>query len=81
MFDKTSMFKSEEIESALINKSLFEIFEALEECGYKPINQITGYLITGDIHYITNYKKSRDKILAINRERLIATLVEGYFNK
>lgn len=79
VLDKTSMFNSEEIESALINKTLFEVYEALEECGYNPVNQFTGYLLTGDLSYITNYKKSREKLKSIGKAKITSVLIEGYF--
>ena len=81
MLENTSLFDPQEIETALISKDLFEVFEAMEECGYKPLNQLTGYILTRDSRYITNYKRCREKIEAISMEKLIAILVEGYFNK
>ena len=45
MLDNTSLFDHKKIESALVSKTFFEVFEALEESGYNPVNQITGYLL------------------------------------
>ena len=81
MLDNTSLFDQRKIESALVSKTFFEVFEALEESGYNPVNQITGYLITDDPMFITNYKKARDKIAKIEKVKLISLLVENYFIK
>ena len=67
MLDNTSLFDHKKIESALVSKTFFEVFEALEESGYNPVNQITGYLVTGDAGYITNYKRAREKIMNIEK--------------
>lgn len=81
MLDNTSLFDQRKIESALVSKTFFEVFEALEESGYNPVNQITGYLVTGDVGYITNYKRAREKIMNIEKVKLISILVENYFLK
>lgn len=81
MLENTTLFNTEEIERALVNKTFFEVYEALEESGYNPINQITGYLTTGDLGYITNYKRARDKISKIEKAKIISILLESYFIK
>lgn len=81
MLDNTSLFDAEKIESALVSKTFFEVYQALEESGYNPINQITGYLTTGDAGYITNYKRAREKLIRIERVKLISLLLESYFFK
>ena len=63
MDDKTSLFDVNVIKRKLIATTLAEDYDALEERGYNPINQIVGYLISGDPGYISSYKDSRDKIL------------------
>ncbi len=72
------MFSVQEIEDALVETTLDEIYEALREKGYNPVNQIVGYLVTGDATYITNYKNARNKILSIDRGVLIETIVRSY---
>lgn len=57
---------------------LREVYEALNEKGYHPINQIVGYLLSEDPTYITNYKNARSLICKIDREELLCSMVEQY---
>ena len=76
--DKTVLFDVEEIKSASIKETLKEVYESLKERGYNPINQLTGYLITGDPGYISNYQNARTKISSIDRSELVAVIVKDY---
>lgn len=76
--DKTVMFDVEEIKTASIKETLKEVFNSLKERGYNPINQITGYLITGDPGYISSYQDARNKICSIDRSELVAALIKDY---
>ena len=60
---------------------LKETYEALEERGYNPINQIVGYIISGDLGYISSYKESRKKICKLERTQIIEVLLRNYLNK
>lgn len=75
---ETRLFNVEEIESALVQKTLFEIYDALEERGYNPINQLVGYLLSGDSGYISSYKDSRKKITSLDRAKIVETLLKNY---
>ena len=55
-----------------------EHFNALNEKGYNPINQIVGYLLTEDPTYITNYGSARSMICKIDRDQLMQVLVREY---
>ena len=63
LLDKTVTYNTKMIENAKISDMLFEVYDALKERGYNPINQILGYLISGDPGYISSYKEARDKII------------------
>ena len=76
--DKTVLFDVEEIKNASIKETLKEVYESLKERGYNPINQLTGYLITGDPGYISNYQNARTKIASIDRSELVAVIVKDY---
>ena len=54
------------------------VFDALNEKGYNPINQIVGYLLTEDPTYITNYNNARTKICKLDRDELLQALVKNY---
>ena len=60
---------------------LRSVFDALNEKGYNPINQIVGYLLTEDPTYITNYVPSRSMICKIDRDELMQVLVKEYLDK
>lgn len=79
--DKTNLFDVSLVKRKLIASTLSEVFDALKERGYNPINQIVGYLISGDPGYISNYKDSRSKILDFDRAEVMAIILEEYLKK
>lgn len=60
---------------------LRSVFDALNEKGYNPVNQIVGYLLTEDPTYITNYHNARSMICKIDRDELMQVLVKEYLSK
>ena len=78
MEGQTDKFEIGEVKKELIATTLKEVYEALDERGYDPINQIVGYLISGDPGYISNYKESRTKILAFDRSEITSLILEDY---
>ncbi len=60
---------------------LRSVFDALNEKGYNPVNQIVGYLLTEDPTYITNYHNARSMICKIDRDELMQALVKEYLSK
>ena len=61
-----------------MHRILRSVFDALNEKGYNPINQIVGYLLTEDPTYITNYNNARIMICKIDRDELLQDLVHSY---
>ena len=61
-----------------MHRILRSVFDALNEKGYNPINQIVGYLLTEDPTYITNYNNARSMICKIDRDELLQDLVQSY---
>ena len=61
-----------------MRRILRNVFDALTEKGYNPINQIVGYLLTEDPTYITNYNNARSMICKIDRDELLQDLVHSY---
>ena len=57
---------------------LHTVYAALKEKGYNPINQLVGYLISGDPAYITSYKQARGLIRRVERDDLLEELVSFY---
>lgn len=76
--DNTSLFKVTDLEVANAKLILKEVYQLLEERGYNAINQIVGYLISGDPGYISSYKGARDKIVSIERADLLAYILKDY---
>ena len=68
--DKTTLFDVATFKSEVITKTLKEVYKSLEERGYNPINQIVGYIISGDPGYISNYENARSKMLELDRSEL-----------
>lgn len=60
---------------------LRNVYQALTEKGYNPIDQIVGYLLTEDPTYITNYNSARTMICKIDRDELMQVLVREYLFK
>ena len=61
-----------------MRRILRTVFDALQEKGYNPINQIVGYLLTEDPTYITNYNNARSMICKLDRDELLQELVRQY---
>ena len=76
--DKTMSFKVEREKNIKTKDILKNVYDALEEKGYNPINQIVGYILSGDPTYITSYKDSRSLIRQLERDELLEELVKEY---
>lgn len=73
--ETTHLYDLGELDVALTEKILREVASALEEKGYHPMKQITGYLMSGDPGYISSYKDARKKISSIERSKIIELLL------
>ena len=78
MNSSTSLFDVNEIDDVLVEQIIKDVYEALEEKGYNAVNQIVGYLISGDPGYISTYKESRKKISKLERTQIVETLLRNY---
>ena len=76
--DETVSFKVEKDKNIKAKEILKEVYNALEEKGYNPINQIVGYILSGDPTYITSYNDARNKIRTIERDELLEKMVKSY---
>jgi len=78
-FDETVKFDvKSEVEVPQPKDILVKVHTALKEKGYNPINQIVGYLLSGDPAYITSHNNARSLIRRIERDELLEELVEKY---
>ena len=76
--DHTMTFSLKEEKINEIKHALMNVYDALKEKGYNPINQIVGYILSEDPTYITNYKNARSLIRKIDRDELLQILVKEY---
>ena len=79
--DTTHLYNIEEFEEVLVSDTLKEVFSALEERGYNPINQLVGYLMSGDPGYISSHKEARTKITRIDRSKVLEVLLKKYIKE
>ena len=80
MDDFTRKFKITMDKDAEIHHILSTVYQALEEKGYNPINQIVGYILSEDPTYITNHMGARTLIRKIDRDELLQILVKHYLD-
>ena len=78
LIDKTMTFSIGDQTEQEIRRILTEVYDALKEKGYNPINQIVGYILSEDPTYITTHKNARNLIRRIDRDTLLQSLVKYY---
>ena len=74
----TQYFKVQPDEESGVKKVLSVVYEALSKKGYDPVNQIVGYIMSGDPTYITNYMGARSLIMKVERDELVEEVLEEY---
>ena len=79
--DFTRKFNLNEDRDEEIKAILTAVYNALQEKGYNPINQIVGYILSEDPTYITNYNNARSLIRKIDRDELLQELVRQYLGE
>ena len=76
--DKTMSFTVEKDKNVKAREILKNVYEALQEKGYNPINQIVGYILSGAPTYITSHKDARNLIRLVERDELLEKMVKNY---
>ena len=79
--DYTRKFSLGDQRDMEIKAILTTVYQALQEKGYNPINQIVGYILSEDPTYITNYNNARTLIRRIDRDELLQTLLKSYLSE
>ena len=74
----TQFFQVEVEPETGVKVILSAVYEALSEKGYNPVNQIVGYIMSGDPTYITSYKNARSLIMKVERDELVEELFREY---
>lgn len=80
MNDKTMTFSLGDEREEEMKQILVQVFDALQEKGYNPINQIVGYILSEDPTYITTHGNARSLIRKIDRDELLQSLVKSYLS-
>jgi uncharacterized protein (UPF0297 family) len=75
--DKTMQFKPER-EEETVSEVLSSVYSALKERGYDPINQLVGYIMSGDPTYVTSHNNARYLIRRLERDEILEELVRFY---
>ena len=78
MNEKTTSYDISKVKEEKIREVLSYCTEALTERGYNPINQIVGYILSGDPTYITSHNDARNLIRQIERDELLEKMVKNY---
>ncbi len=63
-----------------VSDILAEVYAALAEKGYNPVNQIVGYIMSGDPTYITSYRNARSLIMKAERDEILELVVQNYID-
>ncbi|MGW7903733.1 IreB family regulatory phosphoprotein [Staphylococcus xylosus] len=80
-FDKTMKFNYDEIPKEDVKTVLQNVYNTLKEKGYNPVNQIVGYLLSGDPTYIPRNNEARNQIRRIDRDDIMEELVSSYLQE
>lgn len=76
--DSTMSFNIESNNNSDLYSVIKDVYNILKERGYNPTDQIVGYLISGDIGYISSYKGARNKISGLDRSEIIESMFKEY---
>ena len=77
----TQYFKVEREPELQVKDVLKVVFEAMREKGYNPVNQIVGYIMSGDPTYITSHNNARSLIMKVERDELVEEILRSYIDK
>ncbi|KAF1099389.1 IreB family regulatory phosphoprotein [Streptococcus agalactiae] len=76
--DETVRFRLDDSNKVEISETLTAVYRSLEEKGYNPINQIVGYVLSGDPAYVPRYNDARNQIRKYERAEIVEELVRYY---
>ena len=76
----TQYYKAVQERKMVVSQVLELVYEALKEKGYNPVNQIVGYIMSGDPTYITSHKSARSMIMRVERDEIVEELLRSYIN-
>ena len=74
----TQFFKTQKAQEVKVIDIIAQVYDALTEKGFNPVNQIVGYVMSGDPTYITSYNGARSLIMKVERDEIIEELLGDY---
>ena len=74
----TQYFKVEKEPQMKVSDVIDVVYHALSEKGYNPVNQIVGYIMSGDPTYITSHRNARSLIMKVERDELVEEILRAY---
>ncbi len=77
----TRYFRAVQENQMDVSQVLERVYDALAEKGYNPVNQIVGYIMSGDPTYITSYKNARSLIMKVERDEILELLLSAYIEE
>ncbi len=76
----TQFFRTVQENTMDVSQVLEQVYQALTEKGYNPVNQIVGYIMSGDPTYITSHKNARSLIMKVERDEILEELLSVYID-
>ena len=76
----TQYFRTKPDQELEVKEILDLVYNAMEEKGYNPVNQIVGYIMSGDPTYITSYNGARSLIMKVERDELVEEMLKAYIS-
>ena len=77
----TQFFKVEKAPELQVSDVIKIVYQALSEKGYNPVNQIVGYIMSGDPTYITSHNNARSLIMKVERDELVEEVLKYYIRE
>lgn len=77
----TQFFKAQKAQEIEVKDIIADVYHALTEKGYNPVNQIVGYVMSGDPTYITSHKGARSLVMKVERDEIIEEILADYINR
>ena len=77
----TKIYDSNDFKNEYVSKVVKDVAEILKERGYNPVNQIVGYLMSGDPGYISSHKEARNMITEFDRTKILEALLEKFLDE
>ena len=74
----TQYFRTKPDQELQVKEVLDLVYNAMDEKGYNPVNQIVGYIMSGDPTYITSYNGARSLVMKVERDELVEELLKAY---